>query len=179
MWEAEFTVMNSGRLSCGSRREIFRERVHGMTIRTVTKREAEAEPFRIWNAYVDLLACEDYDDLTVEQRFAHLVFWYESEVQNGGHLQYFENRGTEHLEETIEALGVLGAPCQQRILRQTSALFLSSPRLRISSVEEYVARALEVEFSTYDLQFGECSPSLTDCLEQYLVNHQSLFVLVS
>jgi hypothetical protein len=27
---------------------------------------------------------------TPEQRPAHLVFWYESEVENGGHFQYFE-----------------------------------------------------------------------------------------
>jgi hypothetical protein len=45
--------------------------------------------------------------LSAEQRPAHLVFWYESEVQNGGHFQYFENRGTEHLAATIEALGFI------------------------------------------------------------------------
>ncbi len=54
---------------------------------------------------------EDYDDLSPEQRPAHLVYWYESEVQNGGHLQYFENRGTEHLAAAVKALGSLGAIC--------------------------------------------------------------------
>ena len=55
---------------------------------------------------------EPLPDLTPEQRRAHLVFWYESEMQNGGHLQYFENRGAEHLEETVYALGLLGAKGQ-------------------------------------------------------------------
>lgn len=67
-----------------------------MITRSLTKQEVEAEPFRVWNAYVDLLAMEKYGALSREQRPAFLVFWYESEVQNGGHFQYFENRGTEH-----------------------------------------------------------------------------------
>jgi hypothetical protein len=65
-----------------------------MKTRTLTKGEVEKEPYRVWNAYVDLLAVEDHRDLVPEQRAVYLVFWYESEVQNGGHLQYFENRGT-------------------------------------------------------------------------------------
>src|SRR5258708_36997768 len=75
-----------------------------MKTRTLTKQQADAEPFRVLNAYVRLLAGERYEDLSPEQRPAHLVFWYESEVQNGGHLQYFENPGTEHLSATPEAL---------------------------------------------------------------------------
>jgi hypothetical protein len=71
-----------------------------MKTRRLTQQQVDAQPFRIWNAYVDLLAMEDYHDLVEQQRPAHLVFWYESEVQNGGHLQYFENR-----QETIDALG--------------------------------------------------------------------------
>src|SRR5258707_8156371 len=87
-----------------------------MKTRTLTKQQADAEPFRVWNAYVRLLAGERYEDLSPEQRPAHLVFWYESEVQNGGHPQYFENRGTEHLSATIEALRALGGVCQQQVL---------------------------------------------------------------
>jgi len=92
----------------------------------VTKQKADAWRPSIWNAYVDLLAMEPYDELAEEQRPAHLVFWYESEVQNGGHLQYFENRGTEHLGETVEALGVLDASCQQQILREAGSYFLAA-----------------------------------------------------
>ena len=99
-----------------------------MKTRRLTKQEVDAQPFRVWNAYVDLLAMEDYRDLAEEQRPAHLVFWYESEVQNGGHLQYFENRGTEHLQETVNALGLLGAGCQQQILREAGEVLVSRTR---------------------------------------------------
>jgi hypothetical protein len=150
-----------------------------MRIRNITKREVEAEPFRVWNAYVDLLAMEDYHDLDSVQRPAHLVFWYESEVQNGGHLQYFENQGTGHLAETIEALGLLGAAGQQQVLREAGDLFLSRPRRRIETVEEFCATALEGEFSALESRFHGCTPSLQECLEVYFAQHQSAFVVVT
>jgi hypothetical protein len=146
--------------------------------RKLAKRDVEAEPFRVWNEYVGLLAMEDYRNLDLVQRPAHLVFWYENEVQNGGHLQYFENRGTAQLAETIEALGLLGAVCQQRILQSVGDLFLSRLRSRIESVEQYCEIALQGEFSSFDSQFGECTPSLQECLEGYLARNTSSFVTV-
>jgi hypothetical protein len=149
-----------------------------MKTRTLTKEVIAAEPFRVWNAYVDLLAMEDYDDLTLEQRPAHLVFWYENEVQNGGHFQYFENRGTEHLAATVEALDLLGATCQQQVLRKAGELWLSRSRPRIQAVQEFCDTALGGEFDVYDARFYACSPTLQQCLEAYLARHQSSFVTI-
>jgi len=150
-----------------------------MITRSLTKQEVEAEPFRVWNAFVDVLAMEDFERLSPEQRPAHLVFWYESEVQNGGHFQYFENRGTEHLAATIEALGLLGAACQQRVLREAGELWLSRSRPRVQTAEEFCDEALEGEFESFDSRFHDCSPSLQECLEEYLERHQALFVSVT
>jgi Domain of unknown function (DUF4375) len=127
-----------------------------MILRSLTKQEVEAEPFRVWNAFVDVLTMEDYDDLSPEQRPAHLVYWYESEVQNGGHLQYFENRGTEHLAATVKALGSLGAICQQQVLRER---WLSRSRRRIQTAQEFCDTGLEGEFESFDLRFHACSPT--------------------
>ena len=149
-----------------------------MKTRRLTKQEVDAQPFRVWNAYADLLAMEDYRDLAEEQRPAHLVFWYESEVQNGGHLQYFENRGTELLQETVNALGLLGAGCQQQILREAGEVLVSRTRPPIRTVPEFSAVALKEEFSAFDSRFHACSPSLQECLEAYLVRRQSSFVTI-
>ena len=130
-----------------------------MKPRTLTKKEVEAEPFRIWNAYVNLLAMEHYEDLSPVQRPAHLVFCYESEVQNGGHFQYFENRGTDQLGATIEALGSLRATCQQQVLREAGELWLSRARLRIQTAHEFCDTALEGEFNVFDSWFHACSPN--------------------
>ena len=150
-----------------------------MKTRVLTKQEIEAEPFRVWNAYVDLLAIERYADLSPEQRPAHLVFWYESEVQNGGHLQYFENRGAERLAATVEALATLGALPQQQILREAGELWLTRARPRIGTVAEYCSTALKGEFDALDSRFHACTPSLQQRLEEHLRRHQSLFVTVT
>jgi len=149
-----------------------------MITRSLTKFEAQAEPSCIWNAYVDLLAMESCEDLTSDQRPAHLVFWYESEVQNGGHLQYFENRGAKHLAETIDALGLLKAGCQQRVLREASALWLAHDRQHIQTAGEFCRIALGNEFGAFDSRYHACSPTLEECLAAYLEHHQSLFVTV-
>ena len=150
-----------------------------MILRTLTKQEVEAGPYRVWNAYVDLLAMERFEDLSPEQRPAHLVFWYESEVQNGGHFQYFENQGTDHLVATIEALGLLGATCQQQVLHEAGERWLSRSRPGIETAEEFSDTALVGEFDSLDLSFRACSPTLNQCLESYLERHQTSFVSVT
>lgn len=152
---------------------------NAMITRSLTKQEVEAEPFRVWNAYVNLLAMEDYHDLSPEQHPAYWVFWYEYEVQNGGHFQYFENRGTEHLAATIEALGLLGAACQQQVLREAGELWLSRFRPRVQTAQEFCDTALEGEFETLDSRLHACSPTLQQCLEAHLDSHQSSFISVT
>jgi hypothetical protein len=156
----------------------LREKVNGMKTRTLTKLQFEAEPYRLWNAYVDLLAMESYGDLTVQQRPAHLVFWYESEVQNGGHLQYFENRGTKWSGETVAALELLGADCQGQILKEATQVFVSHNRKPITTSEEFSAIALEGEFDAFDSRFHSCSPQLDEYLKAYLEQNTQLFVTI-
>lgn len=150
-----------------------------MKRRTLTKLEVEAEPFRVWNAYMDLLAMEQLHDLGPEQRPAHLVFWYEGEVQNGGHLQYFANRGTEHLGATVEALGLLGAGSQRQVLREAGEYWLSRSRPRIPTAREFCDLALQGEFDVFDTRFFACRPTLQQCLAAYLARHQSSFVRIT
>ena len=74
--------------------------------RTVSRIAAEREPHLVWNAFIDPLAMEAYEDLSPVQSVAHLDFWYDAEVQNGGHDQYFENRGTGLIAESVAALSL-------------------------------------------------------------------------
>ena len=149
-----------------------------MVVRALSRDEFEGDPNCVWNAFVNLLAMENYEDLMPEQHAAHLVFWYESEVQNGGHLQYFENQGTKHLRETIESLGLLGAPCQQLLLKDASDVWFSRNRPHIESVEEFCDAALDGELDPFDQRFDECNPSLMEVLERHLEQRQALFVVV-
>ncbi len=139
-----------------------------MKIRKLTKAQVEAAPYEVWNAFVNLLWTERYEDLSPEQRPAQLVIQYEGEVQNGGHLQYFENHRGERLDETVSALSFLGASCQQQVLREAAALWRSRARQRIQTAQQFCDTALAGEFSELDRRFYACTPSLEHYLESHL-----------
>jgi len=144
--------------------------------REIDRATALAEPWAIWNAFIDLIATEELESLSPIQRVAHLVFWYDSEVQNGGHYQFLANGGTVHLEETITALGGLDLACQAEILRQAGDAWLSSERTFPETGEQFASEALEGDFDEHDAAFHECVPSLIEALESHLKEHQDEYV---
>jgi hypothetical protein len=135
----------------------------------------ESDANLLWNSFIDLIARAPAE-LEPEQRAAHFAFVYESEVQNGGHLQYFENRGTERIAETIEALNLIGAQCHEKVLRAAGETFLQKTREPFRAVEEYAEAALEGEFDALDGQFHRCSPSLLERLERFFEEHRAWFI---
>lgn len=139
--------------------------------RAVERARLRREPHLVWNAFVDLLATEEYDDLSPVQRKAHLVFWYDSEVQNGGHGQYLENRGVTRLAETVAALKDLALPCQALVLsRAAEALSAAAPG---AAWED----ALEVGLTgELDAAFHRCTPTVTEALEQHLARRADAYV---
>ncbi len=144
--------------------------------RNVTTSMKKNDPYIEWNEYIDLLAMSSYDELDSIQRVAHLIFWYESEVQNGGHMQYFENQGIEYVNETIESLRKVNAIIYTNILNDAYKQFASTKRIRINTVEEYVDGALENEFDRFDNSFHETSETLTSYLEDYLSKNKASFI---
>src|SRR3982074_3386268 len=109
----------------------------------------------VWNAFIALIASEPEEPFTAVQRVAALVFWYESEVQNGGHLQYFSNRGIEEAAECVGALEHVGAPSHAAVLRSALATIPTAADRSHVSPEEYVAMALEDPFGSFDTAFCE------------------------
>ena len=139
--------------------------------RSVARVRVQQEPYLLWNAFVDLLAKEDYADLSPLQRRAHLVFWYESEVQNGGHGQYFENRGVERVEETIDALKDLGLTCQAGVLSGAAAALSQTPR------DTDWAEVLDESFvDDLDRAFYACTPSVIEALQEHLARYSTEYV---
>ncbi len=145
----------------------------------LTKLAVDAEPYLPWNAFVDVVSLNPYSQLTPIQRAAHLIFWYESEVQNGGHFQYFENQGTTRVPETIAALRQVGAHQQAQVLTEAVAVFQSKPRSPAQDVDESVEGALEAEYEQFDERFHSCPEELQAYLERYLEAHIPDFVVVA
>lgn len=147
-----------------------------MIIRRVSKQILEKSPYEEWNAFIDLLAMEKHAELNEIQRVAHLSFWYDSEVQNGGHLQYFENKSMEDIHETIAALKELGAIKQANIIKDAYGQYASKKRKKILDVFTFVRAANEGEYENFDNQYYDCVPTVTALLEKYLMVNRDHFI---
>lgn len=90
--------------------------------------EASADPkWAVVGAVYDFLARTPYRDLSPPQRTAQLALFYDNEINNGGHLQYFHNVGVERAGELIEALDAIGAAGQRRLFERALALARANP----------------------------------------------------
>jgi hypothetical protein len=97
-----------------------------------------------------------------------LAFWYESEVQNGGHLQFFENQPEELIDPTMQALAVIGAVPFVPILREAVERRRSRPRPKLENVEDFIAAARLGEFDDLDRAYYNQEPVMIRFLESYL-----------
>jgi len=131
----------------------------------------------IWNAFVELLAMSDESELNADQRPAQLVYWYESEVQNGGHLQYFLNRGPAEARKAVVALRDLGASAHAKNLAVALERWLSLGHRSPSLVDEFIEEAIEGEFTSFNNEFSVAVP-LIDVLQRHLDKNQERFVVV-
>ena len=142
--------------------------------RRIDAGSAAREPHKVWNAFVDLIATEDFSELSSLQRKAHLVFWYESEVQNGGHGQYFENMGTERLNETIEALRDLGLQGQATVLRRAQESLAAAPE-----PAEWANALPDDLLVQLDDAFHRCAPDVPTALETHLRAYQADYIEIA
>lgn len=128
-----FTIAEkAGATGLLTERQHRRERKMSLIRRRLKAADASNRPEIVWNAFVDILSVEDYDDLSPTQRVPHLVLTYDSEVQNGGHAQYFDNQGHSTAAETITALRTMGLECLAAVL--TAALDRSLASMRHQDV---------------------------------------------
>lgn len=149
--------------------------------RQVSRTAFEAFDGERWNAYVDLLAMSELAQLTPRQRVAYLAFWYDAEVQNGGHDQYFGNQESFDHAEVARALETLGAECQAGVLRRAWAFVEHAAELQPEGHEQFVrwdeSFGYSRQLQELDREYAECSPELSPrLLERYLDAHESEFI---
>jgi len=129
----------------------------------LTAAEVAARPYLIWNGFVAVITRLPYDRMTGLQRFAQLAFRYDSEVQNGGHLQFFLN--TQDSErDFVDALEGLSLPAHAKLLRCAYDRWKGRPRSEPARAEEFVAAALHEEFADVDAAYHQLNPTTTDAL---------------
>jgi len=149
-----------------------------MIKRILSKAIIKKEEYQIWNSFIDLLAMESEEDLTEIQKHAQRAFWYDSEIQNGGHLQYFENRSMNDYSEVINSLKIIGANEYSIILKKASDLFISKKRKSIKNVFDFIKKAKEFEYDEYDSKYYKVTPDMNHYLEIYLNKYQNEFIKI-
>ncbi|WP_159888758.1 DMP19 family protein [Paenibacillus puerhi] len=142
------------------------------------KTDIEQNEYLIWNSYIHFIATTPYEELNDVQRVAHLCFWYDSEVQNGGHLQYFENRRALYIEETLKSLSIVKGYEQKEILQKAYKQYRSKFRTIIRTVQEFVNTAREGEYEELDNTYYNCQPRLIDLMNNYLQENVKEFIKI-
>jgi hypothetical protein len=138
----------------------------------------ESDPNAVWNAYIESLASSAYDELNHVQRPPQLAFWYESEVQNGGHLQFFKNQREESIQPTVEALVVIGAVAFADILRNAMDRRRFAQASEAGDVKDFISLTEKGEFSDLDRAYYAQRPTMISFLESYLAANFSEFIVV-
>ena len=100
---------------------------------------------KLW-ALVEHLARAPHS-IPKEARPLWLIWAYDAEVNNGGHLQYFHNRGVKDVLETLKELRHIGADNHAMLLESSWAVVKQAPLSRVGSLVEYSALAQARSFS--------------------------------
>jgi len=144
-------------------------------MRELKQTDTDLDPNLLWNEFVDIVSLLDFDESETSIEAASLCFWYDSELQNGGHLQYFENQGIENSKKLIEGLRKIGAETQKKVYEKALKVWMSKVRDSIDTIEEYVLEALEEEFHELDSEYYECTPDMNYYLKKFLENNENSF----
>jgi hypothetical protein len=142
----------------------------------VDPRAFAARPELLMEAARALFVELESDEMTPCQRSAYLAWRYENEVENGGHHQFFVNRGSDAIEPTIRALEQVGCVGHAALLREAGALWAAVPRQEPSDVEEFCAGALIGEFRQHDELFHRLEVRVDKQIAEFVSDHADAFV---
>jgi len=137
-----------------------------MIKRKLSQKIIKTEEYQIWNSFIDILAMESEDNLSDIQKHAQRAFWYDSEIQNGGHLQYFENQKMNDFTNVLNSLKTIGASQHAYVLKNASEIFLSKHRKPIQSILGFITKAKKGEYDKYDSEYYEINPDMNHYLNE-------------
>ena len=112
----------------------------------------------LWNRFIEEICDRDAETLSPIQKKAVLCFWYDSEMQNGGHSGYLENYPETNPDELEEALSTVA----------NKDIADNYHRAITDDIDDY--------FEETDNAYYDFEPSLCNCLEEFVwVNKNVIF----
>jgi uncharacterized protein DUF4375 len=137
--------------------------------RALSKDELIENSDLAWDAFLSIVGDATYEELSLNQQVAYLGYWYEAEVYNGGHWQFFRNFAGRYVAETIAALPLLGAEAHARVLKEAFERKRAEPGI--------TGNAKAGPFDDFDRAYWQCKPELDELLHRYLDEHLGDFIL--
>lgn len=109
-----------------------------------------------WDKFIEDICFRDSDTLNETQRKAVLCFWYDAEMNSGGYSGYMDCYPDTDKEELAEAIATIG-------YKEIS--------------DNYIKAVEEGESDSWvetDMAYYKFSPSLSDCLMEYVEKHKDI-----
>lgn len=115
-----------------------------------------SEKDKRWNQFIDEVCYMEDDELTEIQRKAALCFWYDSEMNSGGHCGYFDCYPDTDPKELISAI----------------------EEIAYKEIADNYVKALndgeDDDWEETDAIFYQFEPSLCDCLQEYVEKNRDI-----
>lgn len=120
-----------------------------------------------------------WEGLTPPQQTYLAVFFYDAEVNNGGHLQYYFNSAGEHAAIAAKGLKEIGAAERAKVAAESIAIFgPSGPATdrdkRISQLSQFTAEQDE-RLSSLDDRYYKSPENVSSLLSIFALQHKSDF----
>jgi len=133
---------------------------------------------RPWTLFLDLVNYSEFPDFAGVHAAAYLAFWYEAEVYNGGHHQFFTNSTGRYARETVPALVVLGTMEHARVLERAIALVEGDWDAEWNCFVIDRDGPLIKSLREIDHAYHTIEPDITELLHRFLDEHFDAFFRV-
>lgn len=118
------------------------------------KRNPNSDDYKLWNKFIEQICTQDLDKLNEEQKNAVLCFYYDREMNIGGHVCYFDQYEKIPKKDLLKALEEV------------------SNQKFVSILKEAIEVGKEDNYEKTDNSYLRQSPCLTEYLEQYVISNK-------
>lgn len=123
------------------------------------KRDPNSYDTKVWNKFIEQICPKKLKNLTETQKNAVLCFYYDREMNIGGHVCYFDNYPKVKNEDLINALRIV------------------ANKKYVENFEEALAHGKEDNYEKTDLLYKKISPCLTEYIEEYVLKNKSVILI--
>ena len=106
-----------------------------------------------WNRFIYEVCMQELSSLSDIQKAAAICFWYDAEMNSGGHSGFFDCHSEINKDDVIYSLQFIGADAF------------------IENFLEAVSIGIDDGYVTTDDIFYKLEPSLSDIVEKYVIEH--------